>query len=95
MLGTSLGDVVNNRVGAQVFWLEGGTEMIRAITVCFPTDVLPGYLGGNVRKAGENSNVLSTYYVSSCASGLPYLMAFNSSANSVREVLNDNLEMKV
>lgn len=61
---TSAGDVVNNRMCAQVFRLEGGTEMIREdhlVPHRRPTWISGG---GNVGNAEQNSNVLSTYYVS-------------------------------
>lgn len=64
MLGTSAGDVVNNRTCARVFWLEVGTEMIREKPA--GPHRRPTWISGgrNVGNAEQNSKVLSTYYVS-------------------------------
>lgn len=42
VMGTALEELVKNRVCAQVFWLERGTEIQNA--ACLPADVLPGLL---------------------------------------------------
>lgn len=81
---------MKNRVCAQGFRLEGGAEVIRGQPYLFLQRCATRIsTRGNVGKGEKNSNVLSTYYVSACASCCTYLMPLNWSKNCEKSIQSE------